>query len=158
MLNCQFWVRKVRTSECSVHGVEGTLRQRHLLIHCIHTKSWGSFALYTLHPVQVLYKVGIVSQMVLFWADGSLKFIWWILEIDALSFILDKVRYLYWLLDHLFNELTNTLLVSVTHFIISCFHTPHCTKLALLDTFKIFLSRKPFFVLIDVVHFYFIYL
>ena len=157
MLHCQFRIRKVRTSECSVHGVEGTLRQRHLLIHCIHTESWGSFAFHTLHPVQVLYKVGIVSHVILFWAGGSWEFLRWILKIDVLSFILNKIRYLYWLLYHLLYKLTNTLFVSVTHFIISCFYTPHCTKLALLDTFKIFLSREPFFILIDVVHFYFIY-
>ena len=65
VLHCQFGVTKVRASECAVHGVECTLGKRHLLINGTIAESWRSFALNTLHPVQVLYKVGIVSHMIL---------------------------------------------------------------------------------------------
>ena len=158
MLHCQFGVRKVRTSKCSVHWVKSTLSKRHMLIHSSHTKSWGSFTLDTLIPIHVLYKVRIVSYMVFLWADGPIEFLRWIFKINLLSIILNNVRYLYGFLDHLLYELTYTLLIGITHFFISCFDSPHCSKLTLLYTFQIFLSRHPFFVLIDVVHFYFIYL
>jgi hypothetical protein len=65
VLHCQFGVTKVRISECTVHGVKCTLGKRHLLINGTIAEPRRSFALNTLHPVQVLDKVGIVSHMVL---------------------------------------------------------------------------------------------